>query len=102
MKGELEHYHLTNIQLLLGGFALVLIIIFAVAAFLDIRSRKAALLRSSRLELDANFVANDPGVENRSSANYPRATYADSTEPELDTPEGQITFDSELQGIEGD
>lgn len=35
------YFHLTNIQIIIGGFALVVTIIFALAAFLDKRWRTA-------------------------------------------------------------
>ena len=40
------HYHLTEPQLLVGGFALLLGIIFAVAVVLEVRARKHPPFRS--------------------------------------------------------
>jgi hypothetical protein len=50
---DLEIY-VTYIQLLLGGFALLLIIIFGVAAFLDERRRRAARIRGAAQRSTAN------------------------------------------------
>ena len=55
------HYHLTDIQLLLGGFTLVLMSIFAVAACLDGRWRKASQARSFQSQLDSKLVARETG-----------------------------------------
>jgi hypothetical protein len=40
------HYHLTNAQLFIGGFALILTLLLAVSAFLDFRPRKTPPFRN--------------------------------------------------------
>ena len=95
--------HLTDIQLLLGGFTLVLVMIFAVAAILDGRWRKPARLRGFRSDLNSDFAACDHGFENREGANYPQMSYAESTYRESDaTADDRMTFDSKSRTFDGD
>jgi hypothetical protein len=60
------HYHLTNPQLLASGFALLLAIIFAVAAVLESRIERPSPFRSFFCAgLDRNLFANASFTETR-------------------------------------
>ena len=54
-------HNLTEIQWILGAFALVLLMIFAVAAFLDSRLAKASPDRDSRSERESGFIPQSTG-----------------------------------------
>jgi hypothetical protein len=58
----MNHYF-TATQLLLGAFALVLIIIFAVAAFLDRRFAKASQDRDFRSEREFGLIPQSTGTD---------------------------------------
>jgi hypothetical protein len=102
VREEAVHYHLTDIQLLLGGFTLVLVSIFVVAACLDGRWRRASRVRSFQSQLDSRLATPEPGFENRYGGNDPRTSYPELTDPEFDAKGGLVTFDSELERLEGD
>jgi hypothetical protein len=63
----MDHYF-TATQFLLGAFALVLIIIFAVAAFLDSRFAKSSPDRDCRSERDFSFIPQSTGPDEGSES----------------------------------
>lgn len=89
--------HLTNIQVIIVGFALILIIIFALAAFLVIRWRKAAPLRDFGPNLKPNSFLQSLGRDDRDRASDLHTRYADLTARGLGTAEQCITFRGETQ-----
>jgi hypothetical protein len=44
----------------------------------------------------------EPDFENRYGGNDPRTSYPELTDPEFDAKGGLVTFDSELERLEGD
>jgi len=60
-KESAIYHHLTNTQFIAGGFALILIIIFALAAFLDYGWNKAASLREFSAEDKPNSFLHSQG-----------------------------------------
>lgn len=89
--------HLTNIQVIIVGFALILIIVFALAAFLDIRWRKAAPLRDFGSNHKPNSFLQSFGRDDRDEASALHTRYADLTARGLGTAEQCITFRGEIQ-----
>jgi len=90
------YVHFTNTQLIIG-FGLFLIIIFALAAFLDKRWRTTALLREFGSDHKPNFLRQKSNCddEDRSSELYTR--HADLSARGLGTAEPRITFRGEKQ-----
>jgi len=63
----MDHYF-TGMQLILGTFALVLIIIFAVAAFLDSRLAKSSPDRNCRSEREFGSIPQSTGTDEGSES----------------------------------
>ncbi len=63
----MDHYF-TGMQLILGAFALVLIIVFAVAAFLDSRFAKSSPDRDFRSEREFSFIPQGTGTDEGSES----------------------------------
>ncbi len=93
------NFDLTNHESLIAAFALVIIIILALAAFLDHRWRKTERLRGFGSDHKSNCP---PGSAESVIGLYAR--YADLSARDLGTAEQQITFRGEtqqdLEGIE--
>ena len=88
---------LMNYENIIAAFIVVLVVIFALAAFLDNRWRKAGLLRSFGFGHDRNILPkhNDSDDKERMSNLYLR--YADSSCLDVDSAEKQIAFQEETQ-----
>jgi hypothetical protein len=92
------HFDLTNYQNTIAAFAVVLVIIFALAAFLDNRLRKAELLRGIGFNHNPNFPLESDDNDGTSNL-YLRHADLNSTDP--GTAEEHITFRGDaLQTLE--
>lgn len=91
------YVHLTNTQVIIGSFALILIITFALAAFLDKRWRTALPHRhfDSNQKLDSIRQSSSRDDKVGPSNLYTR--YADLSARGLGTAEQRITFRGEKQ-----
>jgi len=92
------HYHLTVPQLLVGGFALLLGVIFALAAVLELRAKRPPLFRSFfRAGLDRDLFAK----VGFSEPEIPRAdrnrVFADIDDHYLIPPRGQAETRGAIQ-----
>jgi hypothetical protein len=93
------YFDLTNYENIIAAFALVLIIIFALAAFLDNRWRKAEPFR----DFGSDHKPNSPQEStDKDRASRLCAYYADLSARDLGAAEQQITFRGETQNPEGD
>jgi hypothetical protein len=90
------YFHLTNTQIIIGGFALVLTIIFALAAFLDKRWRTAGIATSalSKKPIPSGKAPTRDDTDG-SSDMYTRR--ADLVASGLGTVEQRVTLSSERQ-----
>lgn len=89
--------HLTNIQVIIVGFALILTIVFTLAEFLDIRWRKAAPLRDFGPSHKPNSFLQSLGPDDRDRASDLHTRHADLTARGLGTAEQRIAFRSKRQ-----
>ncbi len=91
------YFHLTNTQVIIVSFALVLIIIFALAAFLDKRRRATATRRDFATDDTPDILRQSSSRDDkdRSSTIYTR--YADLSACRLGTAEQRITLRGEKQ-----
>ena len=91
------YVHFTNTQVIIGGFALVLIIIFALAASLDKRWRTAAPLRDFGADQKTNSLRQSSGSDDKDGSSKLYTRYADLSARGLGTAEQCITFRGEKQ-----
>jgi len=97
------YVHLTNTQVIIGGFALILIIIFAVGAFLDKRWRTAAPHRDFGANQKPNSLRQSSSCDDKDGSSNLYMRYADLSARSLGTAEQRITFRGKtLQNQEGD
>lgn len=89
--------HFTDIQLLLAGFALVLIIIFVLATLLDNRWRKAAPLRVFGSDHKPDSLLQNSGRDDKGGSGNLHARYADLNARDLGTVVEHIAFRSKVQ-----
>lgn len=91
------YVHFTNTQLIIGGFALFLIIIFVLSAFLDKRWRTAAPLRASGSDFKPNSLRQSSTCDDEDGSSELYARYADLSASGLGTAEQRITLRGERQ-----
>jgi len=91
------YVHLTNTQVIFGGFALFLIIIFALAVFLDKRWRTAAPLRDFVADHKPNSLRQSSSRNDKDGSSTLYTRYADLSARGLDTAEQRIPFHGEKQ-----
>jgi hypothetical protein len=96
MENEM-HFDLTNYDNIIATFALVLIIIFALAPFLDNRWRKAVPLRGFGVDHNPNFPPERDDSDDKDRAGNLHLRYADLSARGLGTAKQQITFRGEKQ-----
>ena len=89
------YVHLTNTQIIIGGFALLLLIIFALAVFLDLRWRTAAPRRDFSSDHKPNSLRQGAGRDDKDGSSTLYTRYADFSGRGLDTAERCITFRGE-------
>ena len=93
------HYHLTEFQVLVGGFALLLGVIFALAVALELRAKKHPPFRSflgAGLDRDlfANVAFSEPEIP-RAERNQ---VFADIDDSYLDSFRGQAETHDAIRG----
>jgi hypothetical protein len=91
------YVHLTNTQVIIGGFALVLIVIFALAAFLDKRWRTAASLRDFGSDHKPNSLRQSSSRDDKDGSSKLYTRYADLSARGIGSAEQCITFRGEKQ-----
>jgi hypothetical protein len=91
------YFHLTDTQVILGGFALALIIIFALAAFLDKRWRTAAPLHDFAFDRKPNSLRQSSRRDDKDRASNLHTRYADLSARGLGTDEQRITLRGKRQ-----
>jgi hypothetical protein len=91
------YVHFTNIQVIIGGFALFLIIIFALAAFLDRRWRISAPPRAFGSDHKTNFLQQSSSRDEKDGSSNLYTRYADLSARSLGTDEQPITLRGEKQ-----
>ena len=97
------YFHLTNTQVIFGGFALILIIIFALATFFENRCRKAAPLCDFGSDHNPNSPLQSSGRDNKDRSSNLHTRFADLSATGLGTAEQRISFRGKtLQNQEGD
>jgi hypothetical protein len=96
MENEM-HFDMTNYDTIIATFALVFIIIFALAPFLDHRWRKTVPLRGFGVDHNPNFPPERDDSDDKDRANNLHLRYADLSARGLDTAKQQITFRGETQ-----
>ena len=91
------YFHFTNTQLINGGFALFLIIIFALSAFLDKRWGTAAPLSALGSNHKPNSLRQSSSCDDEDGSSEIYTCYADLYASGLGTAEERITFRGEKQ-----
>ena len=91
------YVHFTNTQVVLGGFALSLINIFALAAFLDKRWRTAAPLRDFGSDHKPYSLLECSSRNHKAGANKLYTRYAALSARSLGAAEQAITLSGEKQ-----
>jgi len=91
------YFHLTDTQVTLGGFALALTIIFALAAFLDKRWRKAAPLHKLGSDQEPNSLRQSSSRDDKDGPSQLYTRYADLSARGLGTDEQHITLRGKRQ-----
>ena len=91
------HFNLMNNENMIAAFALVLIIIFALAAFLDNRWRKVEPHRGFGFNPNPNFLPQRDDSDDQDSTSNLYLHYADLSAIGLGTAERQITSRAETQ-----
>ena len=91
------YVHLTNAQVILGGFALVLIVIFALAAFLDLRWGTAAPRCDFGSSHRPNSLRQSSSRDDKDWSSNLYTRYADLSAGGLGTAEQRFTLRGERQ-----
>jgi hypothetical protein len=91
------YVHFTNTQVIIGGFALFLLIIFALAAFLDNRWRTATPLRDFGSGQRPNSLPRTSSRDEKNGSSKLYTRYADLSARGLGTAEQCITLRSRTQ-----
>jgi len=91
------YFHLTNTQVIIVSFALVLIIIFALAAFFDKRRRAVATRRDFATNHKLNTLRQSSCRDDKDGSSTIYTRYADLSACRLGTAEQRITFRGEKQ-----
>ena len=91
------YFHFTNTQVIIGGFALFLIIIFALAAFLDKLWRTEAPLREFGADHKPNSLRQSSSRDDKDGSSKLYTRYADLSARSLGTAEQVITLRGEKQ-----
>ncbi|WP_348263285.1 hypothetical protein P8935_01735 [Telmatobacter sp. DSM 110680] len=86
------YVHFTNTQLIIGGFALFLIIIFALSAFLDKRWRTVVSLRALGADHKPYSLRQSSSCDDKDGSSNLYERYADLSARSLGTAEQRITF----------
>lgn len=91
------YFHLTNTQVIIVSFALVLIIVFALAALLDKRRRTAAARRAFASDHNSDFLPQSSSRDDKDGSSKIFTRYADLSACRLGTAEQRITLRGEKQ-----
>jgi hypothetical protein len=91
------YFRLTNTQVIIGGFALALIFIFALAAFLDLRWRTPAPHRAFGSDYKPNSPWQSFGSDDKDGLSKIYTLNADLSARGLGTAEQRITFHGKKQ-----
>ena len=91
------YFHWTDTQVILAGFALALIAIFSLAAFLDKRWRTAAPLHDFAFEGKPNSLRQSSSPDDKDGASNLYTPYADLSARGLGTDEQRITLRGKRQ-----
>jgi hypothetical protein len=97
------YVHFTNTELIIGGFALFLIIIFALSSFLDKRWRIAAPPCDFGSDYKPNSLRQSSSCDDEDGSSGLYTRYADLYASGLGTAEQRVTFrDEKQQELAGD
>jgi len=97
------YFHLTDTQVILGGFAFALIAIFAFAAFLDKRWRTAAPFHEFGSDQKPDSLRRSSSRDDKDGSSQLYTRYADLSACGLGTTEERITLhDKKRQNVAGE